>query len=74
MELKKFFSLKWRWLLLIIIINIIFFYMQGSIIYECQRGGCDSWYIDYWSVFPLIFFSGYTLIKIIIWLRENIVK
>ena len=45
--------------------------MQASVIYECQRGGCDPWYTDYWSIFPLIFLTGYIAIKIITMLERK---
>ena len=57
--------------MLIIVINFIFFFMQGSVIYECQRGGCNPWYINYWSIFSLIFFVGYAIIKTIVILEES---
>ncbi len=67
----KFFSLKWRWLLPILIANLLFSKYQTGILYECSRGGCIPWYISYWSIFPLIFLIGYSLVKVVMNLGEK---
>jgi len=71
---NKFFSLKWRWLLPLLAINFLYFYMQASVIYECERGGCQPWYITYWSIFPFFTLIGYILGKLTVGLKKKIKK
>ena len=75
MEIKAIFKLKWYWIMLFGIAFLIVSYMQVSIIWECQRGGCDGvlwWLQNYWGLLGLVIVGFYAIIRIIIhFLNKN---